>query len=90
MDCDAPLAGVQRKPIKASVNRDLPTIRFLKLRLLPDQFVAWACFFYSVGQSMHAVGSDNPLSDTALRANAIAVYHEMYGFEVEESVLLGS
>ena len=46
VDCDAPLATVQRKPIKANQNRYLPTIRSLKLRLLPDQFVAGACFFY--------------------------------------------
>ena len=31
-----PLHLLQRKPIKATVNRDLPTIRFLKLRLSPN------------------------------------------------------
>ena len=65
----------------------MPTIRFLKLLLLPDQLVAQACFSYFVAQSMHAVGSDGPLSDTSLRAKAIAVYREMCGFLVEESVL---
>ena len=87
VDCDAPLATVQWKPIKANANRNLPTIRSLKLRLSLDQFVAGACFFYSVAQSMHAVGSDGPLLDTSLRAKAIAVYHEMCGLSVEESVL---
>ena len=79
VDCDAPLASVRQKPIKASVNRDLPTIRSLKLRLLPDQFVAGACFFYSVAQTLHALGSDTPLPDTLLWAKAIAVYREMCG-----------
>ena len=36
VDCDAPLGTVQRKPIKANQTWDLPTIGFLKLRLLPD------------------------------------------------------
>ena len=88
VDCDAPLASVQRKPIKASVNRDLPTIKSLKLHLLPDQFVAAACFFDSVGQSVHAPGSGSPMLDTLLRANAIVVYRETCGFVVEESTLL--
>ena len=83
--CDAPLATVERKPIKANQNQDLPTIRSLKLRLLPDQFVARACFFYSVAQTMHAIGSDGPLADTFLRAKAIAVYTKMCGLSVEES-----
>ena len=60
----------------------------LKLRVLRDQFVAEALFFYFAAQSMHAVGSDGPPSDTLLRAKAIAVYREMCGFSVEESVLL--
>ena len=54
MDCAAPLATVEKKPIKAKQNRDLPTVRSLKLRLLPYQFVAGACFFYSVVQTLHA------------------------------------
>ena len=61
LDSDAQLATVQRTPLKANANRDLPTIKSVKLRLLPDQFVARACFFYSVAQSMHAVGNDSPL-----------------------------
>ena len=88
VDCDAPFASVQRKPIKATANRDLPTIRFLKLRVLPDHFDAGACFFYSAAQSMQAPRSDGRLSDTTLWAKAIAVHREMCGFLVEESVLL--
>ena len=88
VDCDAPSASVQRKPIKPSVNRDLPSIKSLKLRLLLDHFVAQACFFYSMAQSLHASGSDNPLSHTLLWAKAIALYREMCGFVIEESTLL--
>ena len=87
VDCDAPLATVKKKPIKANQNRDLPTIMSLKLRLLPDRFVAGACFFYSVAQSLHAISSDVPLDDAPLRAKAIAVYCEMCGLSVEESAL---
>ena len=87
MDCAAPLATVQRKPIKANVNRDRPTIGSLKLRLLPDQFVVGAYFFYCVAQSMHAVGSDIRLVDTSLWAKSIVVYCEMCGFSVEDCVL---
>ena len=43
---------------------------------------------YSVAQSLHALGSDTPLSETLLRAKAVAVYREMCGFVVEESTLL--
>ena len=87
MDCHAPLAGVRRKPIKATVTRDLPTIKSLKLRLLPDQCVAGTCFFYFVAHSLHALGSDTRLSDTWLRAKAFAVYREMCGFPIEECAL---
>ena len=87
VDCDAPLATVQRKPIKQNQNQDLSTVRSLKLRLLPDQFVAAPCFFYSVAQSMHAIGSDGPLADTSLRAKVIVVYREMCGLLDEESAL---
>ena len=69
------------------MNWDVPTIRSLKLRFLPDQFIAGACFFYSVAQSMHAIGRDIPLSDTSLHAKPIGVYSEMCGFLVQESVL---
>ena len=90
VDCDAPLAAVQRRPIKANVSCDLPTVGSLKLRLLPDQFVAGACFFYSGAQSMHAIGSDPPLSYTSLWAKAIAVYREscIVAFSAEDFVLL--
>ena len=84
VDCDAPLATVQRKPIKVNGNRDLPTIRSLKLRFLRDQLVAGACFLYSVAQSMHAIGSDGSLADASLRAKAIAVYREICGLSVGE------
>ena len=63
VDCDAPLANLEKKPIKAKQNRDLPTVKSLKLRLLPDEFVAGACFFYTVAQSLHAISSDVPLDD---------------------------
>ena len=75
------------KPIKANQNRDLRTIRSLKSRLLRDQCVAGACFFCSVAQSMHAIGSDDPLADASLRAKAIAVYRETCGLSVEDAAL---
>ena len=87
MDCDAPLATMRRKPVKVSVNRDLPTIKSLKFRLLTNQYVAGACFFYFVAHSLHAFGSDTLMSETWLRAKAIAVYREMCSFPVEESAL---
>ena len=87
VDCDAPLSRVQKKSMKANVNRDLRTIRSLKLRLLPDQFVAGACFVYSVAHSLHALGGDTPLSDTWLRAKPTAVYHEMCDILVTECAL---
>ena len=68
------------------MNRDLPTIRSLKLRLLLDQYIT-GCFFYSIAYSLHALGSDNPLSDVGLQAKAIAVYREMCGILVAESAL---
>ena len=39
------LDHVDKKPSKAEVGRVLPTARSLKLRILPDQYVAGACFY---------------------------------------------
>ena len=54
------LDDVDKKPSKAEVGRVLPTARSLKLRILPDQYVAGACFYYAVAQSLHAISS-NPV-----------------------------
>ena len=78
---------MKKKPIKAKQDRDTPTVRSLKLRILPDQFVAGACFLYSVAQSLHGISSNVPLGDASLQAKANAVYHEMCGLSVEESKL---
>ena len=87
VDCDAPLSSMQKKLVKANVNRDLPTVRLLKLRLLHDQYVAWSCFYFSVAHSLHAIGSDNPLSDTGLQAKAIGVSREMCDTQVTDCAL---
>ena len=63
----------------------MPTVKFLKLRILPDGYVAGACFSYAVVQSLHAISSDVPLDNALLRARAIGVYREMWGLSIEES-----
>ena len=78
---------MKKRPIKAEEDRDLPTVRSLKLHILPDQYVAGACFFYSVAQSLHAMSSDVPLDNASLQARAIGVYREMCGLSIEESPL---
>ena len=84
---DTPLDKVNERPSKAKEDRDLPTVRFLKLRILPDGYVAGACFSYAVVQSLHAISSDVPLDNALLRARAIGVYREMWGLSIEESAL---
>ena len=88
VDGDAPLASVRKKTIRANVNGDLPTIRSLNLRLLPDQYVAEACFFYSVAQSLYALPSDIPQSATDLQEKASAVYREVCDSSDKESPTL--
>ena len=73
------LDDVDKKPSKAEVGRVLPTARSLKLRILPDQYVAGACFYYAVAQSLHAISSNTPLDGASLRARAIAVFRDMCG-----------
>ena len=63
------------------------TVRSLKLRILPDQYVAGACFYYAVAQSLHAISSNAPLDSASLRAKAIAVFREMCGVSIQESAL---
>ena len=79
---DTPLDKVDKRPNKAKEGKDLPTVRSLKLCILPDQYVAGACFFYAVAQSLHAISSDVPLDDASLRAKAIGVYREMCGLSI--------
>ena len=81
------LDDVDRKPNKAEVGRVLPTARSLKLRILPDQYVAGACFYYAVAQSLHAITSNTPLDGASLRARAIAVFRDMCGLSIQESTL---
>ena len=81
------LDDVDQKPNKAEGGIVLPTVRSLKLRILPDQYVAGACFFYAVAQSPHAISSDAPLDSASLRAKAIAVFREMCGLSIQESAL---
>ena len=59
----------------------------LKLKLLPDEYVAGACFFYVVAQSMHALQDSGPLASAALRVKAPLVYKGMCGLKVDESAL---
>ena len=88
IDPDAtPLDKVDKRPNKANEGKDLPTVRSLKLRILPDQYVAGACFFYAVAQSLHAISIVVPLDDASLRAKAIDVYRETCGLSIQESAL---
>ena len=81
------LDDVDQKYNKAKGGIVLPTVRSLKLRILPDEYVARACFFYAVAQSLHAISSDAPLDSASLRANAIAVFGEMCGLSIQDSAL---
>ena len=81
------LDDVDQQPNKAEGGRVLPTVRSLKLRILPDQYVAGACFYYAVAQSLHAITSNAPLDSASLRAKAIAVFRDMCGLSIQESAL---
>ena len=88
IDLDAmALDDVNKQPSKAEVGRVLPTARSLKLRILPDQYVARACFYYAVAQSLHAISRNTPLDGASLRAKAIAVFRDMRGLSIQESAL---
>ena len=88
IDTDATaLDDVDQQPNKAEGGMVLPTARSLKLRILPDQYVAGACFYYAVAQSLHAISSNAPLDSASLRAKAIAVFREMCGLSIQESAL---
>ena len=81
------LDDVDQRPNKAEGGRVLPTVRSLKLRILPDQYVARACFYYAVAQSLHAISSNAPLDSASLRAKAIAVFRDMCGLSIKQSAL---
>ena len=81
------LDDVDQQPNKAEGGRVLPTVRSLKLCILPDQYVAGACFYYAVAQSLHAISSNAPLDSASLRAKAIAVFRDMCGLSIQESAL---
>ena len=81
------LDDVDKQPNKAEGGRVLATARSLKLRILPDQYVAGACFYYAVAQSLHAISSNAPLDSASLRAKAIAVFRDMCGLSIQESAL---
>ena len=87
VDCDAPLSKVQKKPIKDNVNQEMPTIRSLKLRQLPDQYVAGGGFFYHVAQSLYALSNNTPLIDTHHQVQASVLYRERCGTQVVETAL---
>ena len=55
--------------------------------ILPDQYVAGACFYYAVAQSLHAISSNAPLDSASPRAKAIAVFRDMCGLSIQESAL---
>ena len=81
------LDDVDQQPNKAEGRRVLPTVRSLKLRILPDQYVAGACFYYAVAQSLHAISSNALLDSASLRAKAIAVFRDMCGLSIQQSAL---
>ena len=88
LDPDAmALDDVDKQPNKAEVGRVLPTARSLKLRILPDQYVSGACFYYAVAQGLHAISSNTPLDCASLWAKAIAVFRDMCGLSIQESAL---
>ena len=74
VDCDASFAVVPKKRIKANVNRDVPPIGSLKLRLLLDRYMVGGCYFHCVAHSLHALASDNPVSSTHHEERVTAVY----------------
>ena len=81
------LDDVAQQPNKAEGGRVLPTVKSLKLRILADQYVAGACFYYAVAQSLHAISSNAPLDNASLWGKAIAVFREMCGLSIQESPL---
>ena len=87
VECDAPLSTAHKKPIKANVEKELPTITWLKLRLLPERYVDVACLFYCVAQSLHALRNDDPLTDRDPRIEATVMCNERCGLQVGESGL---
>ena len=42
VECDAPVSTIHKKATRADVEKELPIIRSLKLRLLLDWYVTWA------------------------------------------------
>ena len=78
---------MDNQPNKAEGGTVLPTARSLKLRILPDQYVAGGCFYYAVAQSLHAISSNTLLDGASLRAKAIAVFRDMCGLLIQESAL---
>ena len=81
------LDDVDKHPNKDEGGRVLPTAGSLKLRILPDQHVAGACFYYAVPQSLYAISSNAPLDSASLRAKAIAVFGDMCGLSIQGSAL---
>ena len=81
------LDDVDQRPNKAEGGIVLPTVRSLKVRILPNKYVAGACFFHAVAQRLHAISSDALLESASLRAKAIAVFREMCGLSIQESAL---
>ena len=87
IDVDNPDQKVEVDTIKATAGRELPTIRQLKLRLARDEYVAGVCFFYAAALSLHALGSQTPLTGADLRVQATIMYREQCGIEVQECAL---
>ena len=48
--------------MKAKACRDLPTIRQLKLRLAPDEYIAASCLFYAAALTASMRSSVKPPS----------------------------
>ena len=87
IDIDHPDQKVKVDRIKATAGRDPPTIRQLKLRLAPDEYIAGACFFYAAALSLHALRSQTPSTGVDLRVQATIMYGDWCGIEVKESAL---
>ena len=87
IEVDDPDPSAGRAPSKAQASRDLPTIRALKLQLLPDDYTPCACLFFAATLSLHALRSLTPLHGADLRVQATIMYRERCGIEVEENTL---
>ena len=76
MEVHDPDLRVGRAASKAKAGTAVPTIRALKLQLLPDDYTPGACFFFAAALGLHALCSQTPLHGADLRVHATIMYRE--------------